>query len=136
MSAPPSLPLAARVRRWRISDGERMPRALLGVAALAKLDGGPLEPGDALWVAPRKLEDRATPWALVRALPDPSLIAGAIVVVAPEALAGGFFSRLIGGERPLSRAVRGAALLLRGYFAIAGGVDPASGLDLVWGEAG
>ncbi len=56
-------------------------------------------------------------------------------MLAPATKAG-FFGRVFGGERGLPRGLRGAALLLRGYVDVEGALDPASGLDLVWGKPG
>ncbi|GAC1598362.1 MAG: hypothetical protein NVS3B20_20660 [Polyangiales bacterium] len=67
-------------------------------------------------------------------LPEPDACACAMVIVAPKGHRGGFLSRVFGRDRSVPRPVRGAALLLKGYSDIAGGVDPDSGLDLVWGR--
>jgi hypothetical protein len=126
------LPIAARVRRWRTIEGGA-PRAL-GVGASLPMSAGPLVEGDALWLEPR-VEDRSTPWGLVAILPEPETMRRALIFIAPAAPRDGFFARLVGGERPLPRAIRGAALLLKGYGMIGGGIDPVSALDLAWGEA-
>jgi hypothetical protein len=126
------LAIDGRVRRWR-PHGAMPSGPLLGVSE--RVTEGPIEPGDALWIAPPALDDRASPWPLVELLPEPEAVRGALVVVAPVAATPGFFSRLLGGgDRALARSVRGAALLLKGYRSIGGGVDPSTGLDLTWGE--
>jgi hypothetical protein len=105
----------------------------LGVTQTAPLSSQ-LDPGDAIWIAPRSLEDRSTPWGLVALLPDPETTRGALVVISPALPREGFFARLVGSERTLPRALRGSALLLKGFGHIGAGIDPASGLDLIWGE--
>lgn len=130
MSAPP-LPIAARVRRWHAPHG--LAGAPLGVSAIAPA-GAPIEAGDAVWIAPPALAEPDSPDALLPLLPELAAVRGALVVVAPGA-ALGLFARMFRPRAPLARAVRGSALLLRGYQAIGGGVDPVSGLDLAWGEA-
>lgn len=121
------------VRRWRLVPGQRLPRgsAPLGVTSSAALDGSLLE-GDALWLSPTGVDEVP---ALAAMLPDPATFRG-LVVIGPSAAETGFLSRILGRERHVPRAVRGAALLLRGYRAIAGGVDPKSELDLCWAWAG
>ena len=133
--APQKLAIDGRVRRWR-PRGAMPNGAIFGVTTRGEAATIAIEPGDAFWVSPPPLGDRSSPWPLVELLPEPEAVRGALVVVAPTASASGFFSRLLGaGERTLPRALRGAALLLKGYRAIGGGVDPTSGLDLVWGES-
>ncbi|MBI2393463.1 MAG: hypothetical protein HYV09_28035 [Deltaproteobacteria bacterium] len=129
-----ALAVASRVKRWRLPRGARLPTgaAPLGVRATRALEDGPIEAGDAVWVAPPSGVD--APSALAAALPDPSTVRGALIVVGPAAEVG-TFARLLGRERRLPRAVRGSALLLAGYAAIGGGVDSQSGHDLCWGEA-
>jgi len=137
MSRTPEIPLeiASRVRRWRVPKNVPTPRAL-GVTNAAPLDATlEIEPGDALWLVPQGLDERATPWDLVALLPEPESVRGALVVVAPVVPRTGFFARLLGSEPNIPRAVRGSALLLKGFTSIGGGVDPTSGLDLAWGEA-
>jgi len=122
-----ALPIAERVRRWRGA----IPRGAtpLGVSACAPgVDA--LTDGDAIVFAPTCEYD--DPAALSAALPEP--IAGALIVVC-ESGDSSLFGRLLGRRLRVARAVRGAALLLRGYRHIGGGVDPVSGLDLCWGEA-
>jgi hypothetical protein len=65
------------------------------------------------------------------------LAAGALVVVIDASeTARGFFAKLARKKRPpVARAVRGSALLARGFVRLGGGVDDASGLDLAWGYA-
>lgn len=140
MSASPALPLAiaARVRRWRIATGgslERLgARPPLGVRVTADLSA-PIDEGDAVLVLPSAQLDASLPAALAEVLPEPRAIAGALVVIAPVAPLSGLLARLsLRRAEPIARSVRGAALLLRGYRHIGGGVDPESGLDLVWGE--
>lgn len=132
--APAAAPIAARVRRWRLPRGGKLPTgaAPLGVRATRALEDGPIEPGDAVWMSPPAGVD--VPSALAAALPEPSAVRGALLVVGPAAEVG-TFARLLGRERRVPRAVRGSALLLAGYRAIAGGVDPASGHDLCWADA-
>jgi hypothetical protein len=140
MSAPPVPPLAiaARVRRWRVATGVSLERLgahpPLGVRVQADLSG-PIEQGDAVLVLPSAQLDPSLPAAVAEVLPDPRTIAGALVVVVPAAPLSGLLARLsLRRAEPIARSVRGAALLLRGYRHIGGGVDPESGLDLVWGE--
>ncbi len=140
MSAPAvsALPIAARVRRWRIAAGTSLDRLgahpPLGVRVTADLSA-PIEEGDAVLVLPSAQLDVSFPAALAEALPEPRSIAGALLVVAPVAPRAGLLARLsLRRAEPIPRSVRGAALLLRGYRHIGGGVDPESGLDLVWGE--
>jgi hypothetical protein len=130
MSEPEPIPLL--VRRWRLLPGHRLPRgsAPLGVAATEPF--GELRDGDAVWFQPGGL-DREAPEALAGSLPDAASIG--LIVVSPLATEGGFLSRVLGRELRVPRAVRGSALLLRGYRRIGGGVDPASGLDLCWGRS-
>jgi hypothetical protein len=89
------------------------------------------EAGRAILVVPTSIDD---PAALAAMLPDPEQTGGAIVIL-PGEVPQGLAARIFGRVQRVPRAVRGAALLLRGYRAIAGGVDPASGIDLCWGEA-
>ena len=63
-----------------------------------------------------------------------SLPHGTLVVVlgegdSPTRLA----ARWLGAREKVARAVRGTALLAKGYVGIAAGVDEATGQDLVWG---
>jgi hypothetical protein len=134
----PPLEIAARVRRWRLATGvaiERLgARPPLGVRVTADLSA-PIEEGDAVLVLPSAQLDASLPAAIAEVLPDPRTIAGAWVVVGPVAPLSGLLARLsLRRAEPIARSVRGAALLLRGYRHIGGGVDPESGLDLVWGE--
>lgn len=140
MSATSALPLelAARVRRWRLPTGVAIDRLgarpPLGVRVTADLSA-PIEAGDAVLVLPSAQLDGSLPAAIAEALPDPRSIAGALLVVAPVAPLSGLLARLsLRRAEPIARSVRGAALLLRGYRHVGGGVDPVSGLDLVWGE--
>ena len=128
MTATP-LSIAPRVQRWHAPYG--LVGAPLGISRVASTDAT-IEPGDAVWIAPHGLVDRASPSALLRWLPEP--VQGALVFVAPDESVG-LFTRLFRSRVPLTRAVRGSALLLRGYHAIGGGIDPISGLDLAWGQA-
>ncbi len=68
-----------------------------------------------------------------------TLDAGTLVVVLGECPAApSLLGRLLGSrarKARVSRAVRGTALLALGFVEIAAGIDPASGLDLVWGYA-
>lgn len=122
------------VRRWRVLPGQKLPRgsAPLGVAQVAPLGGEWLD-GDALWFSPAGV-DPEVPSALAAALPDPALVPG-LIVVGPLAAEGGFLARVLGREKHVTRAVRGSALLLRGFRAVAGAVDPKSELDLCWATA-
>ena len=129
MSARPPLSIAARVKRWHVRGG--MPKAPLGVSSRAP-DGAAIEDGDAVWFTPAALDDPSSPAALVALLPDPRELAGAPIVVSPQLASAGFFSKIFGNAHEIPRAVRGSALLQRGYGSIEGGVDPASGLDLIW----
>jgi hypothetical protein len=122
------LAIAAEVKRWRVIGALPRGSAPLGVSSSAPFDGT-LAPGDAIWSAP-DVRDPESPAALETLLPEPIL--GALIFVAPAIAKPGIFARLTGGETRLPRAVRGAALLLRGYRAIEGALDPASGLDLAW----
>jgi hypothetical protein len=139
-AAEEKLAIASRVQRWRVPKNASAPPRALGVRATAPFDPSDpssvssIEAGDAIWVVPLGLDERATPWDLVALLPEPEAVRGALVVMAPVATRAGFFARLLGSEPAVARAVRGSALLLKGYGAIGGGRDPASGLDLVWGE--
>ncbi len=122
-----ALPIRERVRRWRGTP----PRgtAPLGISARAPGTDGLID-GDALVITPTaECED---PAALAATLPAP--VPGALLVVFESGDAS-MLARLLGRRVRVSRAVRGAALLLAGYRAIGAGVDPASGLDLCWGEA-
>jgi hypothetical protein len=65
-----------------------------------------------------------------------SLPPGTLVVVLGTDAGAGLFGRLFQGRRAVvARAVRGSALLARGYTRLGGGVDATSRLDLVWGFA-
>ncbi|MGZ3420018.1 MAG: hypothetical protein ACXWUG_09600 [Polyangiales bacterium] len=125
------LPIASEVKRWRPIGSLPRGSAPLGVSASAPFDGT-LSPGDAIWCAP-DVRDAESPAALESLLPEP--LPGALVFVAPSVAKPGLFARLTGGETKIPRAVRGSALLLRGYRDVAGGLDPASGLDLAWARA-
>ena len=76
---------------------------------------------------------------LVAQLPGATeLTPGTRVIVLEEATAGrpGLLGRVIGRRaKRASRAVRGSALLARGFERIASGRDEATGLDEVWGYA-
>lgn len=122
------LPIASEVKRWRVIGALPRGSAPLGVAASAPFDGT-LAPGDAIWCAP-DVRDPESPAALESLLPEP--MAGGLIFVAPAIAKPGIFARLTGGETRVPRAVRGSALLLRGYTDIGGALDPASGLDLAW----
>jgi hypothetical protein len=116
------------IQRLRVKG--KPPRAVpFGVAAVP-FDGA-LEEGDAVWVAPDAAHD-ATSLSLT--LPEPASLGRGFVVIGPTVGESGLFSRLLGREVRIARAVRGSALLLAGYRNIGGGVDPVSGLDLCWGE--
>lgn len=136
---PTPLPIEGRVRRWRVPSGVALGKlgapSPLGVRETAPLAPAPLEPGDAVLALPPSAVDANAPWALAESLPDPAATAGALVVLLPSPLRTGLLAKLsLRRVESIPRAVRGAALLLRGYRAIGGGVDPHSGLDLVWGE--
>lgn len=118
--------LQGRVRRWR---GSPPKGGALGVTASAPGTDA-LAEGDAIAIAPTTEVD--DPGALAAMLPAPT--PGALIVVFESADAS-MFARLLGRRVRVSRAVRGAALLLAGYRAIGGGVDRASGQDLCWAEA-
>ncbi len=63
-----------------------------------------------------------------------SLPAGTWVVVLPEAARGkGLLSAF--SRKPIARAVRAGALLLRGYVEIGAELDPKSKMDLVFGRS-
>jgi hypothetical protein len=70
-------------------------------------------------------------------IPDrASLAPGQLVVILPRgAPKSAWVGRLLGARAWAAGAVRGSALLARGYVAIGGGVDPSSKMDLVWGYA-
>jgi hypothetical protein len=71
-------------------------------------------------------------------LPDPGTLApGTRVVVHGQPRAPkGLLSRVFRGKgRSVQRAVRGSALLARGYVRLGGGADPKTGADLAWGFA-
>jgi hypothetical protein len=136
------LAIEARVTRWRVPSGLALDKLgappPLGVRVAAPLAPLPIEQGDAVLAQPPASNDLDAPTViatLVEALPDPRTVAGAPVVVLPTPPATGLLARLaLRRVAPIPRALRGAALLLRGYRSIGGGVDPRSGLDLVWGE--
>ena len=130
-----SLPLT--VARWALPTGHRLPRgsAPLGVATTVPFDDG-LVDGDALWFDPAALSGDA-PTSLAAALPDPAT--ARLVVIGPFAVdpasqpfVRGLLARLLDRPARVPRAVRGSALLLRGYRDVQGGLDPVSGLDLCW----
>jgi len=120
------------VRRWRLLPKTSLPRgsAPLGVPLTAPVGDEMLE-GDALWFSPASGIDAEVPSALASTLPEPGAVSG-LIVIGPLASQSGFLARVLGREARVARAVRGSALLLRGYSAIGGGLDPASGLDLCW----
>lgn len=60
---------------------------------------------------------------------------GTLVVVLGSGDGEGLASRWLGARARIARAVRGSALLARGYVNIGAGVDPATRQDLVWGYA-
>jgi hypothetical protein len=70
-------------------------------------------------------------------LPDPaSLTPGQLVVVLPRgAPKGPWLGRLLGATGWAAGAVRGSAMLARGYVGIGAGMDPKTRMDLVWGYA-
>jgi hypothetical protein len=76
---------------------------------------------------------------VVAQIPSANEVApGTRVVLLEEAAVGrpGLFGRVMGKRaKRASRAVRGNALLVRGYVRIESARDEASGLDLVWGYA-
>lgn len=125
-------PFPPSVRRWRLLPSTSLPRgsAPLGVSSCEPLDAAELREGDALWFVPAGV-DPDVPAALASALPDPATFRG-LIVVGPTVAERGFFARVLGRETRVRRAVRGSALLLRGYRDVGGGLDPASGLDLCW----
>lgn len=138
MSKPAPHALSLRVQRWRLLPGHKLPRgsAPLGVSLSAPVDvaqgrhlDAELLDGDAVWFQPNGIDPEA-PAALAAVLPAPS--EARLIVVSPLAAEASFFARVLGREIRLPRAVRGSALLLRGYRSIEGGLDPASGLDLCW----
>lgn len=119
------------VRRFRLLPGVQLPRsAPLGVRASAPLDG-PLAEGDAAWITPPS-SGPLDPVAISLLLPEPASLGEGLIVVSELAGDAGLFSRLLGREVRVPRAVRGSALLLAGYRKVEGGVDRASGLDLCW----
>jgi hypothetical protein len=66
------------------------------------------------------------------------LAPGTLVIVLGEAASSASASGLLGRllmrrAAPIARAVRGSALLARGYTRLGGGLDPASRSDLAWG---
>ena len=134
------LSIAGRVERWRTIVGGRPPCGPRG-SPLAVVNHFALEPhsewrtGDAIWLVPP--DGAAVSFAtLVGLIPDPCPVSGALVVISSGGQTTSFFSRLWKAPTPVPRALRGSALLLKGYRAIAGGIDPSSGLDLIWGESG
>jgi len=70
-------------------------------------------------------------------LPDPAtLVPGQLVFVLPRgAPKSAWLGRLPGIRTWAAGAVRGSALLARGYQGIGAGVDPRTKMDLVWGYA-
>jgi hypothetical protein len=132
VSARTPLSIAARVKRWHVRGA--MPKAPLGVSARAE-PGAQIEEGDAIWFAPTALGDPSNPAELAALLPSLSEIAGAPIVISPQIAGGGFLSKIFGRSDDIARAVRGSALLSKGFASIEGGVDPASGLDLIWAIA-
>ncbi len=138
---PPLAPtnvIASLVQRLRLPEGTSLPRGSvpLAVTVTTKLSEGAIVEGDAVWLAPAVTED---PYALAQTLPEPHSVAGAWVILgpnAPSAPSRTLLSRLFGSKQLGSpRAVRGSALLLRGYRNVGGGFDAKSGLDLCWGFA-
>jgi hypothetical protein len=120
------------VRRFLLPHGVTFPKsAPLGVRATAPL--GTIEDGDAVWISPPSTGP-FDPVSISLTLPEPASLGAAIVIIGDVAGESGLFSRLLGREVRVPRAVRGSALLLAGYRNIAGAIDPASGLDLCWGE--
>ena len=105
-------------------------QAPFGVHKVERLEGE-MEEGDALFITPDAAHDAVS---LSLTLPEPAALGRGCVVIAPSVGETGLFSRLLGREQRIARAVRGSALLLAGYRNIGGGVDPASGLDLCWGH--
>jgi hypothetical protein len=75
--------------------------------------------------------------AVAAQLPDPaSLTPGQLLVVLPKAAPkSAWLGRLPGRRSWAAGAVRGSALLARGYVGIGAGVDPRTKMDLVWGYA-
>ena len=137
MKTPRPSTIRAGVRRWRTAPGSPPPLSAFGVDAHASLDDGAIVEGDAIYFIPRALVDQATPWGLVQLLPEPETLRGAMLVIAPTTGGAGFFTRVFGGgARTIPRALRGSALLLKGFSSIGGAFDPSSGLDLVWGRGG
>ncbi len=121
------------VRRFRVPPGITLPRsAPLGVRVAAPLDGE-LAEGDAVWISPPS-SGPLDPMSLSLLLPEPSSLGEGLIVFGDLAGDTGLFSRLLGREVRVSRAVRGSALLLAGYRNVAGGVDRGSGLDLCWAQ--
>lgn len=117
------------VRRWRAADLD--PRdAPLGIVARAAADSPMLE-GDAFFLEVGEDDPRLLAARLPAPLPSVPLFLGPRRA-RPTPLVR--FGRLF-GVRPetVPRAARGAALLLAGYRDIGGAIDPATGLDLVWG---
>ena len=75
--------------------------------------------------------------AIAAQLPDPaSLAPGQLVVVLPRgAPKSAWLGRLPGRRAWAAGAVRGSALLARGYLGIGAAVDPKTRMDLVWAYA-
>lgn len=118
------------VRRFLLPHGVIFPRsAPLGIRTTAPLEGNAREDGDAVWISP-KAEGPQDPLSLSLTLPEPA----GLLIIGGIACESGLFSRLLGRAVRVPRAVRGSALLLAGYRNVCGAVDPASGLDLCWGE--
>ncbi len=88
--------------------------------------------GDALAV---QLPDDASANEAAPHVPEAgSLPGGTWVIVLPEPARGrGLLAAF--GRKPIARAARAGALLLRGYVDIGAEVDPRSKMDLVYGRA-
>jgi hypothetical protein len=121
------------VRRFLLPHGVTLPRsAPLSIRKTAPL-GSPTEEGDAVWISPPSTGP-IDPVSISLTLPEPASMGAGLVMIGDLAGEAGLFSRLLGREVRVPRAVRGSALLLAGYRNVCGALDPASGLDLCWAE--
>jgi hypothetical protein len=140
--SPPSLPQPREARLLR-AGGEagrgKPPKPPLGLRAWSAAAPGP---SVALVVAVELPAEWGPP-----GLDDVELVAaqvplaetleeGTLVMVLERAdRTSGFVSRLLSPSPRVPLAVRGSALLARGYVEIRAGLDPSSGEELAWGYA-
>jgi hypothetical protein len=115
---PPKPPLG--LRRWSVEAG---PGVAIVVALELADDSRASDPDDVHRVAAQV--------PLADALPEGTLV----VVLERAERSSGLVSRLLSPRPRVPLAVRGSALLARGYGEIGAGVDPSSGEELAWGHA-